>query len=530
VTGTGQLARLAVRRDRIMLPAWVYVLTAIAASGAYALHNLYPAAAGRAQFAASAGNNPSLTFLYGQLHGASLGALIVWRYGAFGAVGAGLMSIFLVIRHTRADEEAGRLELVGAAAVGRRTALTAGLLVAAAANVAAASLICVVLLVLGLPAAGSVAFTAGQGSCGLALAAVAAVAAQVSGTARGARGIAIGVLGVSYLLRAVGDSAGAGGPAWLSWLSPVGWAGQIRPFSGDRWWVLLLPAAAASSAVGLAFALAARRDQGSGLIQARPGPASGGWLLRGPLGLAWRLQRGGLAGWAAGFLAVGAASGAAAKGIGGLLASSVQVRQAFERLGGQAGITDAYLAAVMSLAGLAAGAYATAAVLRLRTEENAARAEPLLAAPVGRVRWAASHLVLAVASTGVVLAAAGLGAGLGYGLRTGDVGGQVPLLLGAAVAQLPAALAVAGVAALLFGLRPAWCVPGGWAALTAAALIALFGPVLGVASWVLDISPFGQVPRLPGGVVSAAPLIWLAGVTLALAATGLVSLRRRDIA
>jgi ABC-2 type transport system permease protein len=513
-----------------MLPAWVYVLTAIAASGAYALRKLYPTAAGRVEFAASVGRNPALTFLYGPLHGASLGGLIVWRYGAFGAVGAGLMSIFLVVRHTRADEEAGRLELVGAAAVGRPAALTAGLLVAAAANAAAALLICAVLLVLGLSAAGSVAFALGLGGCGLVFVAVAAVAAQVSGTAQGARGISLGVLGVTYLLRAVGDSAGRGGPAWLSWLSPVGWAGQIRPFAGDRWWVLLLPAVVTGGVACLAFAVAAHRDQGSGLIQPRPGPAGAGALLRGPLGLAWRLQRGGLAGWAVGFLVIGGVSGAAAKGIGGLLGSSAQLRQAFERLGGQAGITDAYLAAVMSLAGLAAGAYATAVVLRLRTDENAALAEPLLAGPVGRLRWAASHLGLAAAGTAAVLAAAGLGAGFGYGLRVGDLAGQLPVLLGAALAQLPAALAVAGIAALLFGLRPSWCVPGGWTALTVAALIALFGPVLGVASWVLDVSPFDQVPRLPGGVISATPLVWLAAAALALAVAGVAGLRRRDIA
>jgi ABC-2 type transport system permease protein len=528
--GAGALVRLALRRDRLMLPIWIYALTAIAASGAYALRQLYPTVAGRAQFAASAGRNPALEFLYGQLQGTSVGALTVWRYGAFGAVGAGLMTIFLVVRHTRADEEAGRLELVGAAAVGRSAPLTAALLVAVTASASTALATGGVLILLGLPAVGSAAFALGLGGVGLVFAAVAAVAAQVSGTARGARAIAISVLGVSYLLRAVGDSAGAGGPTWLSWLSPVGWAGQVRAFAGERWWVLLLLAAGAAMTGCLAFALAARRDQGSGLIQPRPGPAAAGTLLRGPAGLAWRLQRGALAGWAIGFLAIGAAAGAAAKGIGGLLGSSAQLRQAFERLGGQAGITNAYLAAVMSLAGLAAAAYATATVLRLRSEEGAQLAEPLLAAPVGRVRWALSHLVLAVAGTAVVLAAAGLGAGIASGLRGGNLTTALPSLLGAALAQLPAALAVAGVAALLFGLLPGWCVPGGWAALAVTALIGLFGPVVRVAGWVLDISPFSQVPRLPGGMVSPVPLLWLAAAAVTLGAAGLAGLRRRDLA
>ena len=90
----------------------------------------------------------------------------------------------------------------------------------------------------------------------------------------------------------------------------------------------------------------------------------------------------------------------------------------FEKLGGQHGITNAYLAAVMSLAGLAAGAYAISAVLRLRGEETALRADPLIAGPVGRIRWAVSHLAVTVAGTAVVLAAGG--ARRGAGLRAAD--------------------------------------------------------------------------------------------------------------
>jgi len=134
LAGTGALARLAFRRDRIMLPAWVYVITAAIASNSYSLNKLYPTAAARAELAASGGHNPALVFLYGRMWGDSLGAVSAWRYGVWAAIFASLMSIFLVIRHTRADEEAGRLELVGSAAVGRLAALTAALLVAAAVS------------------------------------------------------------------------------------------------------------------------------------------------------------------------------------------------------------------------------------------------------------------------------------------------------------------------------------------------------------------------------------------------------------
>jgi len=529
LAGTGALAKLAFRRDRIMLPAWVYVITALVASNSYSLNKLYPTAGARADLAASGGRNPALVFLYGRLSGDSLGAVSAWRYGVWAAIFAALMSVFLVVRHTRADEETGRLELVGSAAVGRLAALTAGLLVAVAANVALALLLAVALIFLGLPAAGSVAFALAITTCSLAFAAVAALTVQLAAGARAARGMAIGVLGAAYLLRAVGDVAGSTGPSWLTWLSPLGWTEFVRPYTADRWWVLALPLALTAAAVAAAYVLAVIRDYGAGLLPDRPGRANASRWLRGPLGLGWRLQRGTLLGWAAGFAFTFAASGAAAKGIGSLLGGSTQLRNAFTRLGGQAGITNAYLAAIMSLAGLAAAAYATSAVLRLRTEETEGRAELLLATATGRIRWGLSYVVVAVFGTAVLLAVGGLAAGLGYGLRTGSAGPEVARLLGAAAAQLPASLAVAGIAVVLLGTAPRASVAGAWTVLGAVVVIALFGQVLRLSQWVLDISPFTHVPKLPGGPVPAAPLLWLSLAALAFAAAGLAALRRRDI-
>ena len=537
LAGTGALARLAFRRDRIMLPAWVYVITAAIASNSYSLNKLYPTAAARSDLAVSGGRNPALVFLYGRLWGDSLGAVSAWRYGVWAAIFAALMSIFLVIRHTRADEEAGRLELVGSAAVGRLAALTAGLLVALTANAVLAVLLVVVLVVLGLPVAGSVAFALVITTCGLAFAAIAALAAQLAAGARSARGIALGVLGAAYLLRAVGDASGPGGVSWLTWLSPLGWTELTRPYTTDRWWVLALPLALTAAATAAAYVLAVLRDHGAGLLPDRPGrPAAAAWLSgvhHWPFGLAWRLQRGTLYGWVAGFAFTFAASGAAAKGIGSLLGGSAQLRNAFTRLGGQAGITDAYLAAIMSLGGLGRRGLRHLGGARLRAEETGGQAELLLATAVGRIRWGLSHVAVAVVGSAVLLAVAGVAAGLGYGLRTGSAGPEVTRLLGAAMVQLPASLAVAGAAVLLFGLAPRASVAGAWTVVGVMVLIALFGQVLRLSQWVLDVSPFTHVPKLPGASLTmhttGAPLLWLSLAVLALAAAGLAGLRRRDI-
>ncbi len=529
LAGAAELARLAIRRDRVMLAGWVYVLFAISLSAGYGVKIVYKTAASRATIAATVRTDPALAFLYGQLHGTSLGAVAAWRYLAYAALFAALMSIFLVVRHTRADEETGRLELIGSTVVGRHAPLAAALLVASVANLAVVVLTTAVLAVAGLPLAGSIAFGLAEASCGVVFAGVAAIAAQISGTARGARGLAITCLGVAFLLRGIGDSGGSHGLTWLSWLSPVGWAELIRPFGGDRWWVLVLPAAATVAGTAAAFWLAGRRDQGAGLLQPRPGPASAGRLLGGPVGLAWRLQRGAVAGWAAGFLAAGLAIGIVGNGIGKLIGSGAGVRNVISKIGGQAGLTNAYLAACMSLLGLVAAAYAVSAVLRMRSEETEQRVEPLLAAPVSRLRWGGSHLLIALGGTIAVLIAGGFGVGIGFGAATSDVAAQLPRLLGAGLAQVPASLAVAAVGVLFVGLLPQASMAGGWTALAIAGFIGLFGPALNLSHYVLDISPFSHVPKLPGGSFSVVPLLWLTGFTLLLAAAGLAGLRRRDI-
>ena len=529
LTGTGDLTRLALRRDRIGLAAGVYVIVVAVAGTAYAFKRLYPTAAGRAALAATGGGNPALRFLYGRIDGDSIGSLTTWRYGIWAGIFAALMTIFVVIRHTRTDEEAGRLELVGSAVVGRQAALAAGLLTAAAASVVVSVLLCVALPLAGLPAAGSAALALAIGCCGLAFAGIAAVAAQLTSGARSARGIALGALGVAFVLRGVGDSAGASGPSWLSWASPLAWIQLTRPFAGPRWWVLGLPLAVFAVGTALAFVLAARRDLGAGLLPDRPGRATASRLLSGPFGLAWRLEWGTLLGWVTGYVFTFWACGAAAKGIGQLFGTSSALQREFTRIGGQAAITNAYLAALMLLAGLVAAGYATSTVLRLRSEETGELAEQVLATATGRIRWALSYIVVAVAGSVVLLAVAGAATGLGYGLRAGSVGHQVARLLGAAFAQLPATLAVAAVAVLLFGLWPDAAVPGAWTAVGLAVAIELFGQVLQLSHWILDISPFTHTPRLPGGAVTAAPLLWLGLVALGFTAVGLLGLARRDI-
>jgi ABC-2 type transport system permease protein len=530
VTGTGILTRLAVRRDRIMIVSWVYVLAAFAYVSVVSTKKLYPTAASLQAFAAGAGADRVTRAIYGpagDLH--TLGGLATWKLSVFGVVGVAVMSMFIVVRHTRGDEDAGRLELVGAGAVGRLAALTSGLLTALLANLVVALLVAVDLAVPGLPWGDSLAFGLGMAAAGCAFAAITAVAAQLAGSRRTAIGIVTGVIALAYLLRAVGDAASAGSwAASLSWFSPIGWSQQLRPFGPLRWWVLVIPVLFTIAVAAVAYVIDGRRDLGTGLLPVRPGPPAAGPGLHGPLGLAWRLQRGTLLAWASGLTVYGLVIGALAASIGTLVGNNAAARQLFVKLGGQSGLTNALLAAMMGFMGVAASVYAVQAVLRLRGEESGGRAEPVLAAAVGRIRWAWSHLVFAVIGPVVLLLLVGLATGLVYGAHTGDMGKAVGQLLGSALAQVPAVWVLAGLAVALFGLMPRWSAAA-WGALVAFLVLTELGSTLNLSRWVTDISPFSHVPKLPGGTFTATPLLWLALVAAALIATGLAGLRRRDI-
>ncbi|QYJ17247.1 Multidrug efflux system permease protein [Rubrobacter xylanophilus DSM 9941] len=525
LAGTGALVRLILRRDRFILPLWVILLALIVISIPGTLADLFPSAAERRAYLDVISANPALGAVYGPAFGSSLGALTAWRLGGT-VIFVGLATLLTVVRHTRAEEEAGRRELLGSTAVGRQAPLFAALLVAFGASLALGILTALGLAAYGLPVAGSVAFGLSWVAFGCLFAAVAAVAAQLTEGARAARGLALAVFGVCLLLRVAGD---AGKTDWLSWASPLGWVPRVRPFAGEQWWVFALFSGAILVLAVAALALSARRDLGAGFLPARPGRATASPSLRGPFGLTWRLQRGSLLAWVLGFAVFGGVFGGVTRTATQVAGASPRIRAVVESLGGSSGLVDAWFSTLVGLLGIVAAGYAVGAALRMRGEEADGRIEPMLAAAVSRSRWAASHLVFAVFGPALLMAVAGLAAGLAYGLSTEDVGHDLPRVLGAALAQLPAVWVLAGVAVAFFGVLPRLAAPVGWTALVACVLLQVFGRPLQLSDRVLDLSPFEHLPRLPGGEVSAAPLVWLVAIAAALVAAGLVAFRRRDV-
>ncbi|HTX93689.1 MAG TPA: ABC transporter permease [Mycobacterium sp.] len=521
--GTLAMLRLYLRRDRISLPLWVLLLSVpLATVYVGSILTVYPTQAARAQFAASIMASPAQRALYGQIYNDSIGAVGIWKAGMFHLL-IGIAVILTVIRHTRADEETGRTELLDSTAVGRYAGLIAALLLSFGASIATGAIGAAGLLTTGIPAGGSLAFGAALACSGLVFTAVAAVAAQLSPSARFARGAAFAALGVAFALRAVGDA----GDGRLSWLSPLGWSLQVRPYAGDRWWVLLLHLVTTAALTMLAYRLLAGRDVGAGLIAERAGPGTADKWLSSVDGLTWRLDRGALLAWTVGLCLYGVVMGSVVHGIGDELGNSTVARDIVARMGGTSALEEAFIAVAYTMMGMVAAALAISLSLRLYQEETGQRAETTLAGAVARTRWLASYLVAALIGSAVAMLVSGLVGGLVYGLAAGDVGGKLAIVAASAAVQLPAVWLLAAITVGLFGLLPR-LTPVSWGILTAFVAVYLIGELARFPQWLLDCEPFAHIPRV-GTDFTAVPLLWLLAIDAALIIAGAAAFRRRDL-
>ena len=528
LVGTGVLVRSMLRRDRIRFPAWAFGLAILMQYFVAAISQLVQSEEdleGLTGFTSS-----GVGALFGGVIGfdhLTLERFLVGQYGLYIILGASLMGLLTVIRHTRAEEQTGRAELIRANVVGRHAQLTAALVLTGLMAIAVAILVALVMIGGGYAAGGAVLFGCSIAAAAIVFGAVSAVTAQLSEYPRAAAGLSGVVLGVAFVLRGFGDMASSqgAGPAWLSWLSPIGWSQQTGPYTYDRWWPLGISLAFAVAAVAVGFHLSTRRDVGAALIAPSPGsPTLAGWVTS-PAALAVRLQRPGLIGWTASVAVAGAAFGAFTKPIADGFADAPE--ELTKVLGGSGDLLRGYLGVMGSTAGFLVAVFAVLAVQGLKAEETEGHAEPALACAISRAQWMAGWLTVTALAVPVLLLVMGLMTGLGAGVGTGDSSLIGSTTLGH-LAHTPAVWTVLAIAALLYGLAPR-LTPVVWVVIVYGYFAGMFGALLDLPEGMKWLSPFAHVGDHP-----AEPISWLAvGVLVAVAAgiatAGVRFFARRDL-
>ena len=522
--GTGTLVRFALRRDRIRLPVWVVVGAALVAEQSAGSQAIYDTPAALAAYRATVGTSAAAIAFAGPPVGlTTVAGTVAFEISASVMIVAALMAMFTTGRHSRADEEAGRTELIRSTEVGRHAPLAAAVAVSGLGCLGMAVAIGGVATLTGLPASGSFLLGAGVGACGLVFAGVTAVAAQLSASTRAAYGITGAILGVAFLLRAVGDIEGSG----LVWASPIGWAQAVHPFSDNRWWPLLLCVAAAGALLTVAVGLLDHRDLGAGLVSGRPGAPAAGPLLASPLGLAVRLQRAALLAWAFSLVVLGAVYGSMGDAVESLFKDN-PAAQAFLPGASAAGLIEGYLATIFSIDALLAAAFAVSSVLRAHAEESAGRVEPVLATATSRSAWLRSHVAVALLGSALMVAGSGAATALVRAASSGD-SGSFGRLFAASLAYIPAVWSLAGVAVAAVGLLPRAAAAVAWAMVGYVVVVSVFAPGLNWPDWIGDLSPFAWTPLVPVESWTLPAAAGLAVAIAALLAVGFAAFGRRDL-
>ena len=522
LAGTSALVRAHVHRDRVRIAVWVLSIVGLVAAATSSVKALYPTPADLDAAARAAQSSAVAKVFKGPAQALdTIGGQVAFQIVVFGIVAVGLMTLLMVVRLTRAEEESGRLELIRALPVGRRAPLAAALLVVGAMDVGVGVLVTLTLLAYALPTGGSIVIGVSFVVVGFVFASIAAVTAQLTENARVASGLAGAALALSFLLRAIGDV----GNGTLSWLSPIGWAHKARPYAGEQWWPLLLAVGLSAALVMVAVRLLDHRDLDAGLIAPRAGPATASPSLSTVGGLALRLQRGGVLWWGLGVLVLGVGYGSVTGSIEDFVSGNQTIQDVIAR--GTGSLVDSFLATALLILALVTAGFAVQAVGRLRTEEASGRAEVLLATATSRRRWAGSHLAVAFGGTAVVLAAGGIGLGLLASVTTSDMS-QLPRVAVAALAYVPPVWILAAIAVALFGLAPQWTALA-WAPLAMCVVIGMFGSLLDLPSVVLHLSPFEWTPSVPAAGWDGLPIVVLTAIGAGVAVIGLASFDRRDL-
>lgn len=511
------------RRERVMSPVWLVCIAGLSAMFAALYPGLLPTQAEIVQLATTM-SNPAMVAMMGNVYGmetltqASVMAqeCLVWFL-----IAAAVMNIMLVNRHTRVDEELGRLELFRAMPVGRITGSLAVMLFAVILNVLISVLTAVLLIALnigGTTVVGAFTYGFAIGALGLVFAALTLLAAQLFSTAHGVSVFGFAAMILFYILRASGDVSGGA----LSYISPLGLGLKVEAFYANNFWPVVVLLVESLVLAIAALAVNAVRDHGAGVVPAKNGRTHASRFLCSLPGLAWRLTRGAALGWGAGIFLLGASYGSVCTELDAFVEKNEMMQKILAQSGSNV-LLDNYVAMIFTIMSLVVSVPVVLAALKLHSEEKNGRLEQIFARSVPRARLCGGFLTVAFIESVVmeVLLAAGLSATAGGALAFAE-------MLKAGFCYLPAIWVMAGIAVLLVGFLPKLTALV-WAVFGYTFLVMYFGRMMEVPEWTKKITPFGSIPQLPVQAFSIAPLIVLTLAAAALAAIGVWRYKARDI-
>lgn len=523
---TWSLSLFIFRLNRIRILIWVFALSFFTIIVPTSLTELYGSQQERDGMAQTMAN-PAMTAMTGpaNLDNYTLGVMTAHQMLLMSAVVVGLMSILLISRHTRGDEEDGRLEIVRSLAIGRLSYLNANLLIITFTCIALTVINGFGLYALGFESMdleGSLLYGTALGATGLFFAGVTAVFSQLSDSSRGTIGYSIAVLLLAYLFRAITDVTNES----LSWISPLAWVSKAAVYDANNWGPMILMITASLCLFVIANYLNAIRDLGMGFFPSRPGTKYASRFLQNPIGLALRVQRTGILSWAIGMFVLGASYGSVLGDLDSFFADNSAIVELLQLEKGES-MLERFLPMLMIIIALFATIPPVMAMNKLRGEEKKERTAHLVCRAVSRTTLMGSYLVIAIVNGFVMICLAALGL-WSAGNVVVDGGLSAKLIFGNALSYYPAILVMISLAVLLIGMIPKFT-SFIWVYVLYSFIVLYLGGIFQFSDWLGNLSPFGHIPQAPIDDFSIWPLLILTGVAIVLAVIGFFGFRLRDI-
>ncbi len=493
---------------------------------AAAYDSTYPTLADRMQFAQSFGDNKALRVFYGVPKDLlTSGGYTEWRVGGVLQLVAAILGLVAAVKVFRAQEDSGRYELLLSGPFARRSAFWAGLVAVVAGAAVIGTVTFLGLVAAGLAAGDSALLALATASAALSFAAVGAVMSQLASTRRVALELGGAAFAVAFLLRVVSDTASS--LAWLRWATPLGWAEDVHPFTDFDFKGFLPPIAAVVILLAVALRLWVRRDVGEGILRTRESRAPRLALLSSPTALALRGEVASFSTWIAGTAVFAFVVGVLSASVSQVNVSH-NLQEQLQKLGA-ASITTAsgYLSLTFLFFVLVVALFACSQVAAARHEESDGRLETLFSSAVERRSWFAGRLALAVGGAVALSVVAGVLAWAGAASQGADVGFGDMLAAGANC--LPAALLFLALGALAFALVPRATTGIAYGLVLLAFVWELFGSLLNVPTWLLDLSPFHQIGLVPAESFKTVPALVMLAIAAVAAIAATLTFERRDL-
>jgi len=520
------LARRTFRDARARTIGFVYLFAVASALNPISYRHTYSTLAERLAFAKSFANNKAVVLFYGKAYDLlTVGGYSAWRTGGILAILAAIFGLLAGVRALRAEEDAGRTELVLASPVSRGTVYLGAVAGIAGGAVLLWAAVLAGSVIGGLPVGGSAYLAIAVTSMVPVFAGVGALASQAAPTRRMALELGGAVVVLAYVLRVIADTSGSLG--WLRWATPLGWAEELRAFNGAQPVVLLAPIAVSAAALLGAWRLSARRDVGAGLLPARDTAVPRLALLSSPTAQAFRGELGSLSVWLGSAGAFALIVGVISKSVS-KAGISPQLQREFAKLGEVSIVTPrGYLAFSFIFFVLVVSLFSCSQIAAARHEEAEQRLETLIALPIGRRRWLTGRLALAAGGAIALSLLAGLLAWAGAASQ--NVAPALPRMLEAGANCLPAAILFLGIAALAYATAPRASAGIAYGLVAVTFLWQLIGSLLGAPKWLVEATPFAHVAAVPAQPFRPGAAAVMLAIGLLCAVAAVEVFERRDL-